>query len=122
MPPAYGYRIRHPDPRYRGALLKIPHPERRTANGPKTYELRLDGEGTIIVSAKVWAGICGCWIRTVDGLLVAADTVFEVVNTVQNAPTQRLGFAKDQVLNVYDLSSDSQAAPATRSSLEFKDR
>lgn len=53
-------------------------------NGPrwhavKTYHLRLDATGAIIVSTGVW-----------DGLQRCADNPFEVVNHVVKPPTQNL--------------------------------
>lgn len=118
-----GIRIAHPDPRFRGALLRIPHPTRATATGPKTYELRLDGEGAVIVSETVWARICECWIPDAAGVKVPASSIFAVINVVDDPPHQLIGAGRDVELVTFDLThNDDLDAPVTRASLTHKDR
>jgi hypothetical protein len=83
-----GIRLRHPD--YANALVTVPIPHRplrpphlcptcNLTHAVKTYHLRLDDQGTVIVSATIYE-----WLKEV-GL-----AGFELVNEVKNPPPIRL--------------------------------
>ena len=44
------------DPQLAGAVVIVPHPDRRILGGtqPKRYQLRLDATGSVLVSEVVW--------------------------------------------------------------------
>lgn len=122
----WGLRIQHPDARFRGALLEIPHPDRTIldpvlgARRPKVYPLRLDGEGCAIVSETVWRRIGECQAQ-VNGEHFLLR--FVVLNEVLNPPTQMCSTRTEQRPTfLAGPSGPAQVRPSLIPHITHKDR
>ena len=74
-----------PDPTRWGREVVVQHPERALATGkPKEYRLRLDADGTCIVSPGVW--------EQLQRALTFTTLELFAVNAVDRPPAQRIGF------------------------------
>ena len=87
-----GVRLHHREKR--DCVVQIPHMGRTTPTGPKLYNLRLDANGDVIVSATVLQRL-----REAQALL--GVNLFVILDEVKEPPSLLIGGSQGQVRRVF---------------------
>lgn len=97
---AEGFRIHYTDETYWGSIVLITHPgDMATGRVPKDYVFRLDANGDIIVSSKIWE-------RLEEMKKAGINHGFVFSNVVGEPPTQRTSEFNDHEKRIFKKSPD----------------